>query len=709
MFLASVAVLTLAFGIGAAPKSDSPVAVAFAKYCQIDRDGSKDSPQPYCTDPVPENVEWLVLYSICAAPRHDGKYESICTSFSKDVVTPDAKIQRQFLTYNPRVDRWDGIMFTAKKGTDGNCEKGRLDAPRWYCRATDSSFVDIDETGMATVTRAQSNDIPVVIVGTNPLLYQTTPETVTSESIASLAQLQELALGLGSALQAAVGIYSKSKTDPLRAQGLMQRHLLMELPPADKVEPPALIDVVVLYDETVERMANASTNLGQQAGAAGIARAQTIVVIQDAEQQLARAGDSLTVQIGKADSGTAAYSDLEAAYTELDAAFSAVRDFGGRCRPLLNDFLYIMQHADASESLVRARIDGYLRYHQTYAECAGEFGKLAEQIDKNAHALKAVGAGQPFTDLFAKTSANYNASLTIILNLPAKPDGADPKGPTPLEAALDLLTTKRNEGLSAYNSLVTAWIRRQDYAFADTTMMTWLYVQPKTDQLPWSRLQTHAFSIKPNAPLAASVTASHPDENALKYKLQSSKGTGLGVGLGIIYTKLSQPTFGAVTDPNDKDKMVVSQTDTSTLGGQVALFADWRLLSLFHNQAEQWLVRPSLQIGTNTSTTPGAFVGFSFDLFKYFRFGIGETWQQSKKLTGGQVADHTNVSSKDDIKTADFFAHRMYISFSFALDSLPVFKKSDPGGSSPKDKANASGASTSADTSAPKATDKKGG
>jgi hypothetical protein len=42
-----------------------------------------------------------------------------------------------------------------------------------------------------------------------------------------------------------------------------------------------------------------------------------------------------------------------------------------------------------------------------------------------------------------------------------------------------------------------------------------------------------------------------------------------------------------------------------------------------------------------------------------------------------QPLDKTVVASDDDIKTRDIFAPDRYSWFAFALDSLPLFKKSD--------------------------------
>jgi hypothetical protein len=708
MVVVSLAAAAVALSLGAGPKADSPVATLFKSYCDVKTGTS----QPYCGDTVPENVEWLVLYSLCSADSHDVNYNAVCSRFKAEIVEHEVDAQRRFLAYRPRADQWSGLAFSTKKGKDGKCAQGMLDGKEWYCRGDAGDWLDIDETGLATITRSASDNIPVIIVGTNPLLYRTTPETVTSENIAALESLQQLALGLGGALQAAVGIYAKSKTDFSAMHAFIAKNQQLKPPPAAKQEPDALIDVVLLYDQIIAKMATASRALAEKAGAAGLARSQAIVLIQDVEQRLVRPLDQLTVPITKTDSGTLAYSDLDKAYTTLDIAYRDVRDFGGPCRQLLNDFLFIMQHADAAETLLRPRIKEYVEAHRAYPECTGKFATLAKQIGNDAQALLNAGTGQPFAGLIDKTSTNYNASLTVIVKPPPKPPGAEDKDPEPLDAALELLTTKRNDALPAYNGLVTAARRREDYTFAETTLLTWLYAPPKSDGLPWDKLQTHTFSLKPNGPLASGVTAEHTDTE-LKYKLQSNQVTGLGVGVGVFYTKLSTPTFDAVTDPNNKDQKVVSQTDTSTLAGQLALFADWRVLSAFSGKAEHWVVRPSLQIGTNVSSTPGFFTGLGFDVFKYFRFGVGRTWQQSKELDPSQTLDKTVVASKDDIKTRDIFAHDWYYSFSFALDSLPLFKKSDSGsGGSTTKKGDDSGESSGDDAAATKAKDtkaKKGG
>ena len=261
MILIADAVLALMFGGEPARQLGSPVTRVFATYCQVD----PDTPQPYCTEPVPENVQWLVLYSLCSAKDRADAYAGVCDAFVKDVVGAETS-ERKFLTFDPRADRWAGAAYTARQGE--RCDQGAVpDALSWYCRSAAGHWLDISETGLVTVTRAASDDIPVIIVNVNPLLYGTTPVTVTSEDIEALASLQQIALGLGGVLQSGIGLF---------AQGKIDRDVLRE--------PVELTKVLEARDRALEDMADAARELAEAAGHMEIVRSQALVSIQEAEQ-----------------------------------------------------------------------------------------------------------------------------------------------------------------------------------------------------------------------------------------------------------------------------------------------------------------------------------------------------------------------------------------------------------------------------------------
>jgi hypothetical protein len=156
--------------------------------------------------------------------------------------------------------------------------------------------------------------------------------------------------------------------------------------------------------------------------------------------------------------------------------------------------------------------------------------------------------------------------------------------------------------------------------------------------------------------------------------VQSRRSAAIGVGLGVVYTGVTQPAWDAVTDPAAPGRKIIARTDAATRAGQVAVFADWRIASAVDVRAERWPLRPSLQIGANTGSTAGVFAGAGLELFRYVRVGAGRTWQQSKRLSG--QTEGAAVAGAADIRTEDFFASDWYASLTLAIDALPVFKKS---------------------------------
>lgn len=381
----AVAVAVLALGLEPTAQASGSVEKVFAAYCQQADAGEA---RPYCGAPVPENVQWLVLYSLCSATTRDPKFNMVCEAFAKDIAAGDTA-ERKFLTYDPRPDKWAGASF--KKLAAASCEHGVPDAMKWYCRSGQSDWLEITEAGLATVTRAASDDIPVLIVGVNPLLYVTTPVTVTSEDIEALASLQQIALGLGGVLQSGIGLFAKGKVDPNRFFIMDRDDPTFVLPDFAKPEPPELTRVLEARDKVLERMADAARDLAERAGALDIARSQALVSIQEAEQAMWRGGTNLTVTIQGANSAAGAYSNLRNAYTGLDTAYRAVRDFGLSCRPLLKDFLFIVQHAPDPPEVLRPYLDAFIKERGGNPQCGtGDFGALETKVLADARGLAAV-------------------------------------------------------------------------------------------------------------------------------------------------------------------------------------------------------------------------------------------------------------------------------------------------------------------------------
>src|SRR4029453_8296869 len=105
--------------------------------------------------PVPENVQWLVLYSLCSAGGRDQNFNTVCKAFGK-VAAGDA-VERKFLTYDPRPDKWAGTSF--KKPATTGCEHGVIDTMKWYCRSGESDWLEITEGGLSAGTRPRSEEL----------------------------------------------------------------------------------------------------------------------------------------------------------------------------------------------------------------------------------------------------------------------------------------------------------------------------------------------------------------------------------------------------------------------------------------------------------------------------------------------------------------------------------------------------------------------
>jgi hypothetical protein len=201
------------------------------------------------------------------------------------------------------------------------------------------------------------------------------------------------------------------------------------------------------------------------------------------------------------------------------------------------------------------------------------------------------------------------------------------------------------------------------------------------------KVQQRKFDLKASAPLAADLERHHADNlTAVPFELDSRLFNDFSFGFGAIRTKIADPTWGAVQDPrfpNDDKKKVIARTDEETRSGDVALlmsFVPGRLLP-------RRLPRLGIDVGAAIDTDhPGALLGLSTGLGRFVRFGVGYAWFRVKELDDGQdelrllpdgsadPASLTSVSSSDDIRTHEAFKGKVYFSLTFSLDALPFFR-----------------------------------
>ena len=400
MLVAPLMIMALLSDAQSAAGKSVSVDDVFASYCSL------SDHQPYCREPAPGNIKWLVLHSLCSSesPKTNDAYRAICRDLTK--VKPDV---RRFLAYRPQLDRWSAVKFVVDKNGQ-------------YQRQTDDASVDIDETGVATVTRSASDDIPILIEGVNPLIYTTTPDSVTSDDVDSLAALQDLAAGLGAAFQEAASIYGNVKA----GHGFAA--------PKDQ-EPASLITVVNLYNKQYRDLGAASANIADRAALVAISRAEAIASIQDVERLVNASRGMLAVSTRRlwpqeSVDGLA----LDASLDGLETAYKTVASFGSGCRPLLKTFSNVLAHVDDTESQLALQIDAFVQEFAPDARCTGLFQPLAEDIKAEALALctaakaDATGvdcAGRPpgtagtFAGLIKSAKTKYSTGVALLVTPPS--------------------------------------------------------------------------------------------------------------------------------------------------------------------------------------------------------------------------------------------------------------------------------------------------
>jgi hypothetical protein len=154
-------------------------------------------------------------------------------------------------------------------------------------------------------------------------------------------------------------------------------------------------------------------------------------------------------------------------------------------------------------------------------------------------------------------------------------------------------------------------------------------------------------------------------------KIDVTSTTRWGLGAGLIYTDLEENTWKAVPDPNDSTRKVIGEPSSTSRAGQVALLANLHPGWATFGRSGAY----GLQFGAGTDTAkPSLFLGGSVDLGRWFRVGVGRTWQRVKVLSSGQKELETVVADDAAIRTRDAFRSDFYVALSISLDGIPLFE-----------------------------------
>jgi hypothetical protein len=240
-----------------------------------------------------------------------------------------------------------------------------------------------------------------------------------------------------------------------------------------------------------------------------------------------------------------------------------------------------------------------------------------------------------------------------------------------LKAADDLLAKSDDARKAAAN--LEAFDQRRYAAAAHEWQID---VPAPATGVRWDKSQEYTVELKADSPYVGDI-ARNPQlkDVTLTYTVRWRGESVLGVSVGVTYTPLEDHTWAALPLPSDPTKLSPQVKTTETRAGQLALFLNWRAVQTFWPETRKWKAKPGIEVGATLNTDKlGAYVGASLEVLKVLRIAYGRTWQRVTVLDG-QVAGVTVVQSEADVRTRQTFTPSWYASFSFALDSLTLFKK----------------------------------
>ena len=223
-----------------------------------------------------------------------------------------------------------------------------------------------------------------------------------------------------------------------------------------------------------------------------------------------------------------------------------------------------------------------------------------------------------------------------------------------------------------------------------------LWVMDEEFKAEFGKIRTTPIKVGLSSPFADAVPTDRSKETVTSFRIARRSTSLWSFGIGVIFTKVSSPTFAAIddtpdantstavtTDNEDKSKTTVSRPELKLVSesareprsGSRAVFGSYRIGGRFTEGALGGL---GLQFGAGTSTDfPALFYGTSYNMGRFLTVGAGCSAQRITALDGF-TAGESRVVDKDAIRTKKVWSKSCnkdawYLSFSFNLNSLSLF------------------------------------
>lgn len=551
----------------------------------------------------------------------------ILVSMPVRATCPDLKTQLAHLVATPEFERLNQFGVDTKKGpvkfATLNHRTGEWSVFRWEAGVDEFEPVrfDRDDSGIPLINLSRRERGVFLLTNTTPPLY-TVSKATTLDDIPELKNLKEI-------LQKFANLAIEVVKPGPGALASVVDNVTIRLAPTDD-DIKALRDAIIEADQEVSRVM-ADKNA-------------TIRFLQYAEfAEISTAPDPIKAN-GRVTALRAAFDNVSETRKTLLASEYAEQHSCQAARALVESMKDIdwfdAAVVDAKRSEIKAKIE------------ATPCGDSAQAAAKDA--------------LFDQTTVT-----SYLLNI-EKFDGM-------IDLADQALAQEAAaiENAAAIRSIFGAVAAVEPCKYVEGMVMA-----TSPDQIAFDKTGLVKVTLTPANALGHTFKRRAADEPIeVSYRTMNPTAGNIGYGVGIIYTPLSNPTFGAVENPANKEEKVIARIGEESRAGELALLGTYRF------GTPGAMFRPGIQFGAGLSEDLATFVGVSFDFGSIFRLGAGLTGQHVHKLSAGQSAmklnadgapdpgSLTKVSADTDIQRSNTLKTGLYLSLSISLDGISFFNR----------------------------------
>jgi len=546
---------------------------------------------------------------------------------------------------------------------------------------------ELQNNNVPRLALATSDDVAIVVVDTNPMLYSATRKPATEKEIEGLAQVQALAAAIGGFWQAFV--QAQTSQEGSHAATVKEKYkevvTIKGLRVSDPLGEKELTDAATVLANAQSNYAAALEDLGKAASPLARLHADEALLLALVNSTEAdRPPDN--AMLPDTSRPTTRLAEINEALTRMAATRAALQKTPKPCVapcPKLLDALRLVLATPGQRAA--AALGTVLKDLKEKVKDSACFADIAVQTALETVAAKLDRCSSVACGLTPGGKSNLTTLLTFATAVPVLVDQSD-RAVTSADALLD----KRTDQIALAAAVDTAIDRYKDaYIRGDGDYCSLRHgvigVQEPPVKLRWNKIYTGKFDIKATGLNAEKVAKRHAELTDVSYDLVAKSTLDFSLGFGLIYTEAVNPVWSAVENPSNTAQKIIARTDEESRAGTPAL-----LFTTFPHAWRNSTIKPGLDIGTCLDTAkPALYLGLSIRVAPFARLAAGRGWFLVDRLAKNQheiaflgdgsvdPASVTPVTSKDDIRRRRGITDKFYVSLVITLDSLEFFKAKD--------------------------------